>query len=266
MSGRRGEAAVAGVAAAPSWARTGGDGSGVGNSRELEGVVALEVPAGADGGEDLRLLDGVDAEVDLEVEVRVEELRGVARHLGHDRRDRVEDRVGGLRGEARPRVRRAQVRRAAAELRCGGTSGGAATPSRFPRTQAATWFSVGNSLKRTVSSRTRSHCGADGGEDLGLLDRVDAQVGLEVEVGPQEVGGVAGHLGDDLGDRREDGVVALAETGGAGVSTGDADAAEPTAVTPSRPPRDVVQRRGSPLARGVVALAHARDGGGPRPA
>jgi hypothetical protein len=29
---------------------------------------------------------------------------------------------------------------------------------------------------------------ADGGEDLGLLDGVDAEVGLKVEVGVQEVG------------------------------------------------------------------------------
>ncbi len=52
--------------------------------------------------------------------------------------------------------------------------------------------------------------GAHGGEDLGLLDGVDAEVGLEVEVGAQEVGGVAGHLGHDLGHRRQDRVASRA--------------------------------------------------------
>ena len=43
---------------------------------QLEVVVADEVPLGADGGEDLGLLDGVDTEVGLEVEVGVEQVGG----------------------------------------------------------------------------------------------------------------------------------------------------------------------------------------------
>ncbi len=58
---------------------------------------------------------------------------------------------------------------------------------------------------------------ADGGEDFGLLDGVDAQVGFEVEVGVQEVGGVAGLLGDDGQDAVEDRVAAR---GGGGRSLG----------------------------------------------
>ena len=66
-----------------------------GELAQLEGVVALEVPAGAHGGEDLGLLDGVDAEVGLEVEVGVEQVGGVAGHLGDDAGDGVEDDVAG---------------------------------------------------------------------------------------------------------------------------------------------------------------------------
>ena len=43
---------------------------------------------------------------------------------------------------------------------------------------------------------------ADEGEDLGLFDGVDAEVGFEVEVEVEHVGGVAGlvgHHGQDLG-------------------------------------------------------------------
>ena len=45
---------------------------------------------------------------------------------------------------------------------------------------------------------------ADGGEHLGLLDGVDAEVGFEVEVGVEHVGRVAGLRGDDLEDRGGD--------------------------------------------------------------
>ncbi len=49
---------------------------------------------------------------------------------------------------------------------------------------------------------------ADAGEDFGLLDGVDAEVGFEVEFGVEQVGGVAGLLGDDLQHARGDRVLA----------------------------------------------------------
>ena len=39
-----------------------------------------------------------------------------------------------------------------------------------------------------------------GGEHLGLLDRVDTQVGLEVEIHFQHVGRVTGLVGDEFDD------------------------------------------------------------------
>ena len=48
----------------------------------------------------------------------------------------------------------------------------------------------------------------DGGEDFGLLDRVDAEVGLQVEVEVEQFGRVAGHVGDDLDDLGRDEVQA----------------------------------------------------------
>ncbi len=72
---------------------------------------------------------------------------------------------------------------------------------------------------------------ADGGEDFGLFDGVDAEVGFEVEVGVQQVGGVAGHLGDDRGDRVDDVV---------------------TRRSCREPPQQVQRRAGSAWRRGVV--------------
>ena len=46
-----------------------------------------------------------------------------------------------------------------------------------------------------------------GGEDFGLLDRVDAQVGFHVQVQVQQVTGVPGEPLDDVQDRRGDRVV-----------------------------------------------------------
>ena len=47
---------------------------------------------------------------------------------------------------------------------------------------------------------------ADGGEQFGLLDGVDAEVGFEVEVEGQHLGGVAGLFGDEGHDACGDGV------------------------------------------------------------
>ncbi len=45
---------------------------------------------------------------------------------------------------------------------------------------------------------------ADGGEQFGLFDGVDAEVGFQVEVHGQHLGGVAGLFGDEGDDPRRD--------------------------------------------------------------
>ena len=69
-----------------------------------------------------------------------------------------------------------------------------------------TWVRVGNSRSDSVSSRSTPNSLADRGEDLGLLDGVHPEVGLQVEVEVQQLGRVPGHLGHDrhhgLGDLR----------------------------------------------------------------
>ena len=49
-------------------------------------------------------------------------------------------------------------------------------------------------------------CLADGGKYLGLLDRVDAQVGLDVQLEVEHVGRVAGLFADDGQDLLSDGL------------------------------------------------------------
>ena len=157
-----------------------------GELAQLEGVVALEV-LGADGGEDLGLLDGVDAEVGLEVEVGVEQVGEVARHLGDDGGDGGQD------------VAEAEV----ADVRDAGSAAVFLEPVAGDRAAADPGGNVvevsRTRARRRVSSRSSRPAVADGGEDLGLLDGVDPEVGLEVQVGVEQVGGVARHLGDDGG-------------------------------------------------------------------
>jgi hypothetical protein len=58
---------------------------------QAELVVARDVVGGADGGEGLGLLDGVDAEVGLQVELHVEHVARIAGLVGDDGQDRLSD-------------------------------------------------------------------------------------------------------------------------------------------------------------------------------
>ena len=74
---------------------------------------------------------------------------------------------------------------------------------------------------------------ADRGEDLGLLDGVDPEVGLEVEVHVEQVGRIAGLLGDD----RQHPLLDLVAAGGRGLGRGRRRAAPRGAVGRPAPPR-----------------------------
>ncbi len=118
-----------------------------GEVAELEVVVAFELVVLADGGEDFGLFDGVDAEVGFEVEVGVQQVGGVAGHLGDDRGDRVDDVVTTRCGVPR-RLRLRALRLAAVRWLVGGV-----VPVRS-RTQVATWRRVGKSRSWRLSSRS----------------------------------------------------------------------------------------------------------------
>ena len=168
-----------------------------GEVAQLEVVLAGDVVGLAHGGEGLGLLDGVDAEVGLEVEVHLEHVGGIAGLLGDDLEHLLRD---GVARQPGPRPALLLRRAVGAGVACAARSG------RRSSTNCTTWFRVGKS-RSLRSSSLRDVVGlAHGGEGLGLLDGVDAEIGLEVEVHLEHVGGIAGLLGDDLEDLLRDGV------------------------------------------------------------
>ena len=66
-----------------------------GEVAQLQVLVALDAEAFAHGGEDFGLFDGVDAEVSLEIQVNVKQLRRITSHLGDDPDHVLGHRVGG---------------------------------------------------------------------------------------------------------------------------------------------------------------------------
>ena len=120
---------------------------------QLEVVVAFELVVLAHGGEHFGLLDGVDAEVGFEVEVGVQQVGGVAGHLGDDRRSRVASRRPRSPAALRPRrLAPPRVRRGGGRAR---SAGAAPRPARW-RTQPATWRRVGKSRSLQVRRRVRA--------------------------------------------------------------------------------------------------------------
>ena len=164
-----------------------------GEVAQLHRLVALDLVVLADGGEDFGLLDGVDTEVSLEVEVGVEQVGRVPGEPGHDRRHLVQDRVTDDAGRSRSRSG-------------SGSHGGSRSHDRGSRRLGQTGLAADPAgdvaqggevaqLHRLVALDLVVL--ADGGEDFGLLDGVDTEVSLEVEVGVEQVGRVAGEAGDD---------------------------------------------------------------------
>ena len=162
---------------------------------QLDGVVAFDPEAFADGGEHLGLLDRVDAEVGFEVELEVEHVGRVAGRVGHQGDDLGCDIAPTLDG------------------RCSGCGLGFGFGGRLGRRaglarRCAVVDEGDDVAERRVVAQLDGvvafdpEAFADGGEHLGLLDRVDAEVGFEVEIDVEHVGRVAGrvgHQGDDLG-------------------------------------------------------------------
>jgi hypothetical protein len=66
-----------------------------GEVAQLHVFIAWDVVGSADGGEHLRLLDGIDSEVGFEIEVKVEHVDWVACFFGDDCEDLLFDGVIG---------------------------------------------------------------------------------------------------------------------------------------------------------------------------
>ncbi|MEI2825285.1 MAG: hypothetical protein V9F04_02005 [Dermatophilaceae bacterium] len=147
---------------------------------QFHGVVAFDLVVLADGGEDFGLFDGVDAEVGFEVKVGVEQVGRVAGQTGDD--------LGHLRDDGVTRVggRRSGVCRALGDTAAGGAAAarrgagglGEAGLGADPAGDVAQGGEVAQ-LHGVVAFDLVVL--ADGGEDFGLFDGVDAEVGFEVQ-------------------------------------------------------------------------------------
>ncbi|MEI2825283.1 MAG: hypothetical protein V9F04_01995 [Dermatophilaceae bacterium] len=167
---------------------------------QLHGVVAFDLVVLADGGEDFGLFDGVDAEVGFEVKVGVEQVGRVTGQTSHDVDDLLHDLVatgGGRfrrgRGLGRGGCRRAHGSsdgRRGAGLRHADLA--ADPPGDVLDGREVAQFHGVVAFDLVVI--------ADRGEDFGLFDGVDAEVGFEVKVGVEQVGRVTGQTGHDLDD------------------------------------------------------------------
>ncbi len=184
---------------------------------ELQPLFLREAVVFAQFAEQFGLLDGIDAEVGLEVEVRLEHVLGVAGLLGEEVEQSVQDllavrvagdctrgRLGrcrhgarrGFRFRRRRRGRRFRFR-ARCPFRCRRRRGG-----RAARETALDVFD--DAVNRRVVLELQSFLlwkavvFAQLTEQFGLLDRVDAEVGLQVEVRLQHVLRVPGLLGKQV--------------------------------------------------------------------
>ena len=180
-------------------------------------LIAGDAELLAHGGEHLGLLDGVDAQVGFEVEIEVEQFGRVAGHVRDDLHDLADHRIiggpgGGRSGRCGGGLRSCgRRRRCGSGWRClslrGGRRGGRSGPGRLglgdrsPVAGEADDVGEGGEVAEPhVLIAGDAELLAHGGEHLGLLDGVDAQVGFEVEIEVEQFGRVAGHVRDDLHD------------------------------------------------------------------
>ncbi len=162
---------------------------------QLEVLLHRNVEGRADGGEGLRLLDSVDAQVGLQVQVQLQHVLGVAGLLGDDAQNRRLDCISPGRG-----CQRLNRRLPIAHGSCFST---ACAEVRPVPAHEANHAAQGGIVAQADALRQRDvEVRADGREGLGLLDRIDAQVGLQVQVQLQHVLWIAGLLGDDTQNRR----------------------------------------------------------------
>ncbi len=165
---------------------------------QLQVVAAGDVEGVADGLEGLGLLDGVDTQVGLHVEVEFQHFQRIAGLGGHDLQHLVSDgidrrRLTADRGRNRGRgdwLRLSAGRRLVVGRRCRQIG-----PHRIDEADDRAEGRVVAQLQVVAAGDVESV--ADGLEGLGLLDGVDAQVGLHVQVEVEHLQRVASLLGDN---------------------------------------------------------------------
>ena len=175
---------------------------------ELAIFVARDVVNLPDRGKHFRLLHGVHAEIGFEVEIQIQHIFGIAGLLYRQCQDalfdcvlRLDGRCGGNRYSRHRRGyhRRCRIRNGGGwsswchscrNRRSGGEIGALVVYEADDVGEGGIIAELAIFVARNVVDF------ADGGEHLGLLDRVDAEIGFEVEIEIEHVGRVAGFLHD----------------------------------------------------------------------
>ena len=157
---------------------------------QLEVFVARNTVVLADGRKHLGLLDRVDAEVGLEVQIQLQHVGRVIGLLGNDANDLLFDIV--CRGNGFCRSRRCR-RNLCDRFGCRHSGRLIGTPITHEaddvrQRRKFAQFEVLVARNAVVLTNCCKH--------LGLLDRVDAEVGLEIQIEIQHVGRIVGLFGD----------------------------------------------------------------------
>ena len=179
---------------------------------QLQIVLARNAEGLAHHREHLGLLDRVDAKVRLEIQIRIQHVARIARLLRHDAEHLVENGFAGSRGRrsrdrhrSRSRNRRSWKRgRRGRERRWWGwgqsrsAQSGRRSRSPLALLHVANHVAEGRIIAQLQVVLARNAEGlAHHREHFGLLDRVDAQIGFQIEIWIQHVARVASLLGDD---------------------------------------------------------------------
>ena len=162
---------------------------------QLEILITRNVIGCADGREHFRLLNRVDAEVGFEIEVQIQHVLRVAGLLSNDLQHLIFNRVVG----SRLYCDRGLWGRFLF-LHCSDRDlNGPARRARLPILRKLDHVGQGGEVAQLEILVSGNVIGrADGGKHLRLFNRVDAEVGFQIEIQVQHVPGVAGLLSNDL--------------------------------------------------------------------
>ncbi len=185
-----------------------------GKFAQLQGLIAWNVVRSAHRGEHLGLFHRIDPEIGLQVEIQIQHVFRIAGFLRHDLQNLLPD---GIVGDCRNR----RLSRNGNWSRCRGLAGqwrrrrrNCSCQVRPPLIDEPDHMRERGIVAQLAILVARNVIDlANGGEHFRLLDRVDAEIGLQVEIQVQHVFGVSRLLDHQSQDAFLDGISAAWDDG-----------------------------------------------------